>query len=81
MSAKAAYHAYAQLSIDSDAVNSAIQRLLKRAIDNGFPASELLALLDRKFGVILNGLAEVVLREHRNDTDDNEIVFHVPSRN
>ncbi len=70
-----AFHAVAQLTADSDVVNEAIARLLRRAHANGLKTEVVLEFLAHKFDHVIDGLADVCMQE-----DDEEIVFTVPNR-
>ncbi len=70
-----AFHAVAQLTADSDRVNQAIARLLRRAHANGLTTGVVLEFLSHKFDHVVDGLADVVMSEH----DETPIVFTITS--
>ncbi len=72
-----AFHAVAQLTADSDVVNEAIARLLRRAHANGLKTSVALEFLSHKFAHVIDGLAAIVTSE--DDRDEEPIVFTVTS--
>ncbi len=70
-----AFHAVAQLTADSDAVNRAIAQLLRRAHANGLKTGVVLEFLAHKFDHVLDGLEAVCMSED----DGTPIVFTVTS--
>jgi hypothetical protein len=82
MTKSQAFHAMAQLTADSDAVNEAIAHLIHRGNANGLSPQVLLGFLSRKFVHQLNGLAHIVMSVDEHEDEAVEpIVFQLPSQN